>query len=160
MVLLLIRLSSVFDILFDVDVDTANDPEVLARAEDSFSDTNTEELDVKESGIESLTRPSLLLATVLSIESLLLHSTLFALRFLSLLIESTGLSPPLIPLPPFKLIRGECDISCCSFCPKYPRCGGTVEDTCGSFLTNCAARTEEQALASDCEEPIDGGGVE
>ena len=158
--LLLIRFSSVFDTMLDVDVDTANDPEVFTRAEDIFSDKKIEEPDVKESGVVSLIRPSLLLATVLSIESLVLPPTLFAFRFLSLFTELTGLSPPLTPLPPFKLRRDGCDISCCGFCPTNPRCEGTVEDTYGSFLTNCEARTEEQALASDCEEPIDGGGVE
>lgn len=92
--LLLILFSSPFDIEVDKDfVDTAID----CVAE------------VKESGVENFKRPSLLLATVLSIESLLLHPTLFALRFLSLVTEPTILSPPFTPPPPLRPIIGEWD---------------------------------------------------
>ena len=35
-----------------------------------------------------------------------------------------------------------------------------MEVTWGSFLIYCEAWSEEQTLVSDCDEPIDGGGVE
>ena len=81
-------------ILFSSVLGIAVDIEFVVTAIDEVADDN-------ESGVEFLKRTSLLLATVLSMESLLLYPIL-EFTFLSLVTELTilslSLTPPLIPI--------------------------------------------------------------